>query len=404
MYCSTSGTFFTSKDDLAEHYKSDYHRYNLKRKIADLPPVTKEWFDSRKDQLTSTAALAAQKTWVDPLTKKRFGSENTYTTYVNSKKYQDLVKKSGKPQPEPFVTIKRTAEAESEARQVNSGAEGRTHVMKEPFRGAKKGLDEDMEEGASDWETASEEEDQDMEGGLEPPEVTEWNVRRSLFDNHMSADLAGNLEYMWKKFGFYLPDAEFLQDPDGLIKYLGAKLAEGNIPLYASGLDVNAKQLGSLHAVQHHMVDTNQCKMAYDGVEEEYADYYDYTSAEDHGEGTDIVMAGGEDATAGATNGYELAVGDAGGGGGGKILGNRDFARYYRQNHRPVDGRRSTHLALVQQKYRNMGVSLLEGPGDAQAKRAVKQAQKQLKKMDRIHLRTQMRDNVNRDLPRNVPY
>jgi hypothetical protein len=55
-------------------------------------------------------------------------------------------------------------------------------------------------------------------------------------------------------------------------------------------------------------------------------------------------------------------------------------------------------------RYRNMGVSLLEGPGDAQAKRAVKQAQKQLKKMDRIHLRTQMRDNVNRDLPRNVPY
>jgi len=51
-----------------------------------------------------------QKTWVDPLTKKRFGSENTYTTYVNSKKYQDLVKKSGKPQPEPYVTVKRTEE------------------------------------------------------------------------------------------------------------------------------------------------------------------------------------------------------------------------------------------------------------------------------------------------------
>lgn len=65
----------------------------------------------------------------------------------------------------------------------------------------------------------------------------------------------------------------------------GAKLAEGNIPLYASGLDENAKQLGSLHAVQHHMVDTNQCKMAYDGVEEEYADYYDYSSAQDEGTG-----------------------------------------------------------------------------------------------------------------------
>lgn len=80
---------------------------------------------------------------------------------------------------------------------------------------------QDIEEEASDWETASEEEDQPMGGEREAaPEVSEWDVRRSLFDNHVSADLAGNLEYMWKKFGFYLPDAEFLQDPDGLIKYL----------------------------------------------------------------------------------------------------------------------------------------------------------------------------------------
>jgi hypothetical protein len=62
-------------------------------------------------------------------------------------------------------------------------------------------------------------------------------------------------------------------------------LAEGNIPLYASGLDENAKQFASLHAVQRHMVDTNQCKMAYDGVGEEYADYYDYCSAPSQTEG-----------------------------------------------------------------------------------------------------------------------
>lgn len=34
VYCSTSGTVFTDKESLAEHYKSDLHRYNLKRKVA----------------------------------------------------------------------------------------------------------------------------------------------------------------------------------------------------------------------------------------------------------------------------------------------------------------------------------------------------------------------------------
>ena len=49
--------------------------------------------------------------------------------------------------------------------------------------------------------------------------------------------------------------------------------------MYASGLDADVKQFTSLHAAQRHMVDTNQCKMAYDGVEEEYDDFYDYSAA-----------------------------------------------------------------------------------------------------------------------------
>jgi hypothetical protein len=36
-----SGTYFSDKESLAEHYRSDFHRYNLKRKVAGLPPVTK---------------------------------------------------------------------------------------------------------------------------------------------------------------------------------------------------------------------------------------------------------------------------------------------------------------------------------------------------------------------------
>lgn len=50
-------------------------------------------------------------------------------------------------------------------------------------------------------------------------------MRRSLFDNHISPSTEANLEYMWKKFGFYIPDSQFLVDPEGLIKYLVRFLA-----------------------------------------------------------------------------------------------------------------------------------------------------------------------------------
>lgn len=51
-------------------------------------------------------------------------------------------------------------------------------------------------------------------------DLEQWDVRRSLFNDHMSQSMQSNLEYMWKKFGFYFPEADLLADPEGLLKYL----------------------------------------------------------------------------------------------------------------------------------------------------------------------------------------
>jgi len=56
-------------------------------------------------------------------------------------------------------------------------------------------------------------------------DIEEWDLKRSFFDNHMSSSMEANLEYMFKHFGFYLPDAEYLSDPAGLIKYLVSRLS-----------------------------------------------------------------------------------------------------------------------------------------------------------------------------------
>ncbi len=80
--------------------------------------------------------------------------------------------------------------------------------------------DKVVEEESDDsgWETASDVDMADEEG--EEGVREEWDIRRSLFDNHMSADMDANLDYMYRKFGFYFPDAEYLTDPEGLLQYL----------------------------------------------------------------------------------------------------------------------------------------------------------------------------------------
>merc|ERR1712226_1268130 len=45
--CISCRVAFADADLQRGHYKTDWHRYNLKRKVAELPPVTAENFQER---------------------------------------------------------------------------------------------------------------------------------------------------------------------------------------------------------------------------------------------------------------------------------------------------------------------------------------------------------------------
>ena len=47
LTCISCRVAFNDADLQRDHYKSEWHRYNLKRKIAELPPITLENFDNR---------------------------------------------------------------------------------------------------------------------------------------------------------------------------------------------------------------------------------------------------------------------------------------------------------------------------------------------------------------------
>ena len=45
--CVTCHVAFRTADDQRSHYKTDWHRYNLKRKVAGMVPVSRTDFNSR---------------------------------------------------------------------------------------------------------------------------------------------------------------------------------------------------------------------------------------------------------------------------------------------------------------------------------------------------------------------
>lgn len=71
-----------------------------------------------------------------------------------------------------------------------------------------------------------------------------------LFCMHTAIDFNDNLEHMRVSHGFFLPDTEYLEDPQGLVRYLATKV-QNAVCLYCNG---RGKEWKSIEAVRAHMV------------------------------------------------------------------------------------------------------------------------------------------------------
>ncbi|NWX90993.1 ZN622 protein, partial [Nothoprocta pentlandii] len=93
--CITCRVAFRDADVQRAHYKSDWHRYNLKRKVADMPPVTAENFQER---VLAQRAVAEEQNKITAtyctVCSKRFSTFNAYENHLKSKKHLELEKKA----------------------------------------------------------------------------------------------------------------------------------------------------------------------------------------------------------------------------------------------------------------------------------------------------------------------
>ncbi|KAH0618002.1 hypothetical protein JD844_016897 [Phrynosoma platyrhinos] len=93
--CITCRVSFKDAEVQRAHYKTDWHRYNLKRKVAEMPPVTAENFQERV--LAQRASLEEQnKATATYCTacSKRFSNFSAYENHLKSKKHLELERKA----------------------------------------------------------------------------------------------------------------------------------------------------------------------------------------------------------------------------------------------------------------------------------------------------------------------
>jgi hypothetical protein len=197
--CGITGEFGCELiDDLRAHVKSNWHTFNLKRKVAGLPPLPHALWEQK------TAAAAKAQSEADAKLKKA---------------------------------------AEKRAR--NRGE----HL-------AKKAEEAELKE----------------EVPKEPEEP--WTECHCLFDNRTFDTFEENLEYMRRKYSFYIHDPEYCLDQKGLVRYLGEKIQRGHCCIYCH------KTFPSLQACWNHMKDKGHSRLATDDESEmEIEDFYDFSSS-----------------------------------------------------------------------------------------------------------------------------
>ncbi|KAL0628768.1 Zinc finger protein 622 [Plecturocebus cupreus] len=93
--CITCRVAFCDADMQRAHYKTDWHRYNLRRKVASMAPVTAEGFQER---VRAQRAVAEEESKGSAtyctVCSKKFASFNAYENHLKSRRHLELEKKA----------------------------------------------------------------------------------------------------------------------------------------------------------------------------------------------------------------------------------------------------------------------------------------------------------------------
>ncbi|GMK53662.1 hypothetical protein CspeluHIS016_0102480 [Cutaneotrichosporon spelunceum] len=341
--CISCRIAFETAEEQRSHFGTDWHRYNMKRRVANLPPVAAHAFNEKViERREQNAVRPDPRGMFCSSCNKAFSSENSFRSHVLSKKHRDREASLARGD---LHEVDQGSSAG--ARPEDTGHEGMHQddidMVSSSGQGVMSGQDVDGFDSDADVNADVDSEvDADADSDIEARIAASRrriNPSGCLFCNHSSTDVESNLEHMSREHSFFVPDRDLLVDLSGLLAYLGEKVAIGNLCLYCPN---GGKEFGSLSAVRKHMIDKAHCKIAYETEEDrvELADFYDFGGelSSDQSEWEDVDGDGDDDSFGAevprvAGDGLSLVLPS------GRVLGHRSLKVYYAQRLRgaPMD-------------------------------------------------------------------
>eukprot|EP00941_MAST-03F_sp_MAST-3F-sp1_P001112 g1112.t1 len=348
LSCLTCEAAFSGEDQHRLHFKSDWHRYNLRRKQAEMMPISETQFIARKNRVQAMMKAQAEQEAEEASTvlscsicSKYFSSKGMLEQHLLSKKHKLAVKKGGSKKTKKKQNYKARVAKQKKREESLSSPElsCSSNERKEPIMSPKK-----LPVQCKNVQFAVDNEKNETVRP-EPPAPRALRPAECLFCSHESAcgTHEGIFKHMHSEHNFLLPDHEYLKDLPGLKAYLGEKVGIGHMCLYCQ------RGFSSAKACQQHMIDSSHCKMLYDiDVDmDEYEEFYDFSSSW-AGVAPGLDGALSEKRIEIESSG-ELRLED------GRLVGHRDYNRVYKQQVRTEDTRDQVLANLANTAERILG-------------------------------------------------
>ncbi|RDA85480.1 hypothetical protein CP532_0002 [Ophiocordyceps camponoti-leonardi (nom. inval.)] len=294
--CNTCQVAYRNIDLQKGHMKSDWHRYNLKRRVASLPPIASGVFTDKVLQARAATTAEADKALFErtcDACAKTYYSENAYRNHLLSQKHKQSSAARQPTDEEAASVISSTfslgeptaisrkdrvgSDAEDEFNQVieslqrTNMSQQRSSPVKRPSnpQSLTAGKENDDDGTSPDGATA----------GSEPP----WTLNSCLFCNYSSPTVALNISHMERFHGMFIPEKPYLVDVDGLIQHLQHQVGRNHECLTCG------KVKSTVFAVQTHMRDKGHCTIPFSSEEEQLriGDFYDFRSTYSDGDVSD---------------------------------------------------------------------------------------------------------------------
>lgn len=240
--------------------KTDWHRYNLKRRVAELPSISSDVFAEKILQSQQAQDEEDEDEYGFHVSRRHRKGKQVLAVLENRGRNSDKL-------------VVRRDDSPSHVSEFSAFSLGdSSHIPT------------DVETGSELNYTTTDSElpefsDDDISEEEQPPsdhELEEVSLTLCLYCGHANTDIEANVKHMFGSHGLYVPERTYLTDLHGLLTFL-AEIVYLDHECYVCGFEGK-----TLEGIRQHMVSKGHCRIPYETDDERsiIEEFYDFSSTE----------------------------------------------------------------------------------------------------------------------------